>query len=152
MLTMKLFYQLSQAACTLHDALHSLDHEGSMMRARPLVRTRPLITVHDNYSSSSLSGYAADTLRPAYMSSGLSRFGGIAETHTRQAICLVWVPASPMSYLEPAPPPRAFAVEGFSSVPVAFGLACRFVLSLSSLTELIGLLQRGADGPARSSF
>ena len=138
MLTMKLFYRLSLAACTLQDALHPLDYEGSIVRARPLVRTRPLIT--NNYTHFSEADNAAGTLRPAYMSSGLSRFGGFAESRARHTVCLVWVPASPMSYLEPAPPPRAFAAEGLSSVPVAFGLACRLVLPSSSPTVFIGLL------------
>ena len=72
MLTMKLFYRLSQAACTLQDALHPSDYEGSMLTARPHSSIRPLITVHDSYLS--LSNIATNDLRPACMSSGAFPF------------------------------------------------------------------------------
>ena len=72
MLTMKLFYRLSQAVCTLQDALHPLDYEDFILTARRHSSIRPPITFHDNHSS--LSDVAANSLRPAYMSSGAFPF------------------------------------------------------------------------------
>ena len=50
---------------------------------------------------------------------GLFRFGGISETRTWQIVCLLWVPTSPMSYLEPAP-----STQGICSGGLVVGARC----------------------------